>query len=82
MTLYDELDPEAREWLEGLHAQLQATAREYESDRLAAGLPEPAGPPAIPPGAVVTARFVDVVDDGQGLGVNVEEHSLIWPDAG
>jgi hypothetical protein len=82
MTEYEDLDPEARAWVDALQAQVQATAREYQQQRMEAGLPEPSGPPAIPPGTVVTARFVDLVDEGDGMGVSVDEHSLIWPEAG
>jgi hypothetical protein len=82
MTAYEDLDPEARAWVDRLAAELDVTAREYQERRMEAGLPEPSGPPAIEPGTVVTARFVDVVDEGDGLGVSVEEHSLVWPEAG
>lgn len=81
MTAFEELDPEARGFLEDLAAQVRATGREYEERRLEAGLPEPSGPPAIPPGTVVTATFVDLVDHGDGLGVDVQEHSLVWPES-
>jgi hypothetical protein len=80
MTAYEDLDDEGRAFLEGLHAQLQTTAREHQERRLEAGLPEPSGPPNIPPGATVTATFVDLVDQDGELGVSVEEHQMIWPD--
>jgi hypothetical protein len=82
MTRYEDLDPEARAWVDRLALELDATAREYQQRRMEAGLPEPSGPPVIPPGTVVTATFVDVVDEGDGLGVHVDEHEVIWPEAG
>ena len=82
MTAYEDLDPEARSFIEGLAAELDATAREYQERRLEAGLPEPSGPPDIPPGTVVVASFVDVVERDGELGVSVEEHSLEWPESG
>ena len=81
MTRYEDLDPEAQSFLEALAADVNATAREYQQRRLEAGLPEPCGPPAIPPGTVVTATFVDLIDEGDGLGVSVVEHSLEWPES-
>jgi len=82
MTRYEDLDPEARSFLERLHGEIRAADREHQERRLEAGLPEPSGPPAIEPGTVVVASFVDVVERDGHLGVSVEEHSLIWPEAG
>lgn len=79
MTAFEELDDEARAWLERLHGEIRAAFTEHELRRLEAGLPEPSGPPAIPEGATVTASFVDLVDEGDGLGVRVEKHQMIWP---
>lgn len=78
-VLFDELDDEGRAFLEGLHAQLRATAHEHQERRLEAGLPEPSGPPDIPEGATVAATFVDLVDEDGQLGVSVEQHEMTWP---